>query len=336
MKKRIMPLELLFSSIIIISIIFIITIICLEIKAYSSRINGKTEMSLIASNIMENIKTRSYDDVEKYLDELSYVGITKKIENNIQYVTVYGNEFSEKFFGTAIPENYIVEFEAENNAEGFNIQKKVSISIYYNKSNKSDGFEISTIIERENVNECNTPIISDEYFKDFGFSEEEYEFVPIKYSKDKGCFITTTKDDIEWFNYSAKQWAKILVFYREDGENLKNYFVNENGTIKNFVNYNNMILDVKDYMYVWIPNFSIKDDITYFRYKAGKKAIKNELSYANGTYLYLNKIGEEIKDISEECNFEGIYGVWRKFGDEQDIYYSNFNKTKYAPQRLEK
>ena len=52
--------------------------------------------------------------------------------------------------------------------------------------------------------------------------------------------------------------------------------------------------------------------------------------------MYLNKIGEEIKDISDECNFEGIYGVWRKIGDNQDAYYSNFNKTKYAPQRLEK
>lgn len=292
-------------------------------------------MSIIASNIMENIKARSYDDVEKYLEELSYVGITKKIENDIQYVTVYGNEFSEKFFGTAIPEDYIVEFESENNAEGFDVQKRISILLYYNKGNKSDGFEISTIIERESINECNTPIISDEYFKEFGFSEEEYEFVPIKYSKDKECFVTTTKNDIEWFNYSAKQWAKVLIFYR-DGDTLKDFFINEDGTINNVSYYNNMVLDVNNYMYVWIPNFSIKDEITYFRYKAGKKAIKTDLSYVDGKYLYLNKIGEEIKDISDECNFEGIHGVWRKLGDEQDYYYSNFNKTKYAPQRLEK
>lgn len=290
-------------------------------------------MSIIASNIMENIKSRSYDDVEKYLEELSYVGITKKIENNIQYVTVYGNEFSEKFFGTTIPKDYIVEFEAENNAEGFNVQKKISILLY--QIDKSDGFEISTIIERENINECNTPIISDEYFKEFGFSEDEYEFIPIKYSKDKGCFVITTKDDNEWFNYSAKQWAKVLVFYR-DGDILKDFFINEDGTINDISYYNNMVLDIRNYMYVWIPNFSMKDDITYFRYKAGKKAIKTDLNYVDGKYLYLNKIGEEVKDISEECSFEGIYGVWRKLGDEQDVYYSNFNKTKYAPQRLEK
>ena len=335
MKKRIMFLELFFSLIIIISIIFVITIICLEIKAYSNRINGKTEMALIASNIIENIKTRSYDNVEEYLNELSYVGISKKIENNIQYVTVYGNQFSEKFFGTAIPEEYIIEFESVNNAEGFNIQKKISILIYYNNYNKEDGFEISTIIERENINECNFPIITDEYFKEFDISEKEFEFVPIKYSKEKNVFVTTTKDDTEWFNYSAKQWAKILIFNKNE-KRLKDAFVNSDGTINNFVNYEDIKIDVKDYVYVWIPNFSIKDEITYFRYNAGKKAIKNELSYESGNYLYLNKIGEEIKDISEECNFEGVYGVWRKLGDDKDVYYSNFNKTKYAPQRLEK
>ena len=331
MKKRIMTLELFFSSIIIISIVFIITLICLEIKAYSNIINVRIEKSLIASNIMENIKTKGYDEVENYIDELSYVGMSKKIENSIQYVTIYGNEFSEKFFGTVIPEGYIVEFKSENNTEGFNIQKKITVSIDYNANNKNDKFEISTIIERENINECNTPIISDEYFKDFGFYESEYEFIPIKYSKEKKCFITTTKDDNEWFNYSAKQWAKIIVLKKED-KKIKETFINIDGTI----NENSFGRDIKEYIYVWIPNFSIKDDITFFRYKAGKKAIKNELSYEDGVYLYFNKIGEEIKDISVECNFEGVNGVWKKLGDEQDIYYSNFNKTKYAPQRLEK
>lgn len=333
MKKRIMPLEIFFSSIIIISIIFIITVISLEIKMYSQKINKETEASIIASNIIENIKVRSYDDVEKYIEELSYVGITKKIENNVQYVTVQGNEFSEKFFGTQIPKDYVLEFQAENNEEGFNVQKKISIMLKYNINKNAEDFSISTIIERENINECNAPIISDEYFKDFGISDDEFEIIPIKYSESKGCYVTTTKEDLEWYNYSAKIWAKVIVFYR-DGENLKEFFVNQDGTVKNIAYYNNLALNIQNYMYVWIPNFSIKDDTTYFRYKAGKKAIKMDFDYINGKYLYLNKIREEIKDISEECSFEGIYGVWRKLGDEQDSYYSNFNKTKYAPQRL--
>lgn len=85
---------------------------------------------------------------------------------------------------------------------------------------------------------------------------------------------------------------------------------------------------------MWIPNFSIEDNITYFRYNASKKAIKMEFSYVDGKYLYLNKVGEEIKDISNKCNFDGIYGVWKKLGDIEDEYYNNFNKTKYAPIKL--
>lgn len=334
MKKRIMPLEIFFSVIIIFSIIFIITIICLEIKSYSQKINKEAEVARVASNIVENMKTRSYDDIEKYIEELSYVGITKKIENNIQYVTINGSEFSESFFGTQIPSDYIIDFQTENYGEGFNVQKKVSVTLNYIVNQKTESFNISTIIERENINECNSPIISDEYFKEFGFTDEDYEIIPIKYSEEKESYVTTTKDDFEWFNYSAKIWAKVLVFYRE-GESLKEFFINEDGTVNKTAKYGNAVLDMKNYMYVWIPNFSIKDDETYFRYKASKKAIKMDFNYVDGKSLYLNKIGEEIKDISEECSFEGIYGVWKKFGDEQDTYYKNFNQTKYAPQKLD-
>ena len=59
-----------------------------------------------------------------------------------------------------------------------------------------------------------------------------------------------------------------------------------------------------------------------------------DFNYIDGKYLYLNKIGEEVKDISEECNFEGVYGVWKKIDDQTNVYYKNFNKTKYAPQIL--
>ena len=334
MKKRILPLELFFSTIIIFSIIFIITIICLEIKNYSHKISKKTEASIIATNILENIKSRHYDDVEKYIEELSYVGISKKIENNIQYITVNGREFSEKFFGTQVPDDYVIDFQMENIEEGFNVQKEVLINLNYNVNNRKENFSISTTIEIENINECNAPIISDEYFKDFNITTMEFEIIPIKYSKERRCWVTTEKEDDEWYNYSAKKWAKVIVLSK-NMQDLKDKFINTNGTINNTIYFDNKELKIEDFMYVWIPNFSIRDDVTYFRYKASKKAIKLDFDYINGKYLYLNKIREEVKDISEECNFDGLYGVWRKINDYQDSYYQNFNKTKYAPQILE-
>ena len=84
----------------------------------------------------------------------------------------------------------------------------------------------------------------------------------------------------------------------------------------------------------WIPNFSRKDNISYFRYKNGKNSIKQDLLYNNGEYLYINTISEVVEDISDECNFNGISGVWRKVDNLDDIYFNSFNSTRFGPINL--
>lgn len=330
MKKKIMPLEIIFSIIVVCSIIFCITLISFEIKISSQRINKKSEAALISSNMLENIKIRNFDDIDKYIEETSYVGISKRIEGNVQYITIFGNEFTEKFFGTQIPSDYIVELQIENYGEQFNLVKNIKVAVKYSVNKKVESVDVSTVVERENIRECNPPVINDEYFNSLDIYLDDYEIIPIKYSENDNCYIVTSSDDIEWYNYSSKKWAKVVVFSRE-GDSLKDLFLNQDGTLNENINYYNSILDLKNYIYVWIPNFSIKDDISYFRYGTGKKAIKMELLYSNNKFLYLNKTGEDVKDISEECSFEGISGVWKKLGVEDDAYYKNFNLTKYAP-----
>ena len=330
MKKKIMPLEIIFSIIVVLSIIFVVTLISFEIKIFSQRINKKSEAAIISSNILENIKIRNFEDVEKYIEELSFVGISKRIEGEIQYITVYGNEFNEKFFGTQIPNDYIIELQIENYGEQFNLVKNIKISVKYLIRKKVESVDVSTVIERESIGECNSPIINDEYFSSINIELDDYEIIPIKYLSNIDSYIVTSVDDVEWYNYSSKKWAKVAVFTKY-GEDLKSLFVNQDGSLNETANYNGSIIDLKNYIYVWIPNFSIKDDISYFRYGTGKKAIKMELLYNNNKFLYLNKKGEDVKDISEECSFEGVSGVWRKLGEENDPYYSNFNLTKYAP-----
>jgi hypothetical protein len=55
-----------------------------------------------------------------------------------------------------------------------------------------------------------------------------------------------------------------------------------------------------------------------------------DFKYIDGNYLYLNTVGEEIENISKECSFSGTAGVWRNLNSE-DIYITEFNKTKYGP-----
>lgn len=132
--------------------------------------------------------------------------------------------------------------------------------------------------------------------------------------------------DDQWYNYYAKEWAKILVFPKS-GETIKNQFINNKGVINNTP-------ELQKYMYTWIPNFSVRDNISYFRYGSGKNLIRQDVLYSNGEYLYLNTISDDIPDISNECSFYGINGVWRKVNDADDVYFTAFNVTKFGPINL--
>lgn len=332
-ENGVISLEILFSSIVIISIIFLGIIVCVNINAESKKINQKAEASMIATNILENMNSKTYTEFEEYISELSIVGMTKKIVENSQYISVSGDYAQDKFFNTEIPKGYTVEIKIGTSNEDFNIFKDVDILVKYFVLGKEEKFELSSVLEHDKIGECNSPIISEEYLNEINISLEYYNVIPIKYSGDKKLYTTTTINDTEWYNYSAKVWAKAVIFLK-DGDDLQNQFIDEYGVIKNNINYNNSTVNINNYIYVWIPNFSIKDDISYFRYKSSKNIIKQDLLYVDSKYLHLNRVAEEVNDISEGCSFNGKYGVWRKLGDENDEYYKNFNLTKYAPINL--
>lgn len=326
-NNRILVIEFVLSFFTIIIISSIITIVCLKINAKGKIVNTASKDSIIITNILENMKSRRYSKIKEYIDDLSVVGVTKTFEGNNQVIIIDGKNFQGKFFGTNTKE-YTLELRINDMNTNFDIQKSVNISLMH------DGqvTEISSIIEREIVDYCNKPEISDEYLKDIEISLDEYETIPIKYSYKTNSYVVTTKGDIDWYNYYSKDWAKILIFPIY-GEDLKNHFIDSEGNVKEQINYNGYILDLKNYIYVWIPNFSVKDNISYFRYGNGKNSIRQELLYNNSEYLYLNTISDVIDDISEQCNFNGVSGVWRKI-DDDDVYLSSFNATKFGPINL--
>lgn len=332
-NKKILYIELLFSLLIIIFTFVIITFLCLKMNEKIEIIIKNNEASNISTNIFENINSRTYDNISEYIQEFSGVGVTKKLDLDNQNIVIDGNLFNDTFFSTKIPNGYILEFNSENPSEDFDITKYITLNIKYKINNNEKKFEISTVIEKENIEECNRPIISEAYFTDLGFNSDDYEFVPIKYSETNNSYIVTSQNDVEWYNYSSKKWAKILVF-SVVAENIRDLFIDENGIVKNEVIYGDMSLNVNNYIYVWIPNFSIKDNISYFRYGTSKRAIRLDFQYMNNKYLYTNRVSEEMNDISADCSFNGIFGVWRKLDDNDDPYYMNFNKTKFAPINL--
>lgn len=328
-NNKILIIESILSFFIIITISALITVVCLKIKSESKSVNSSAKDSIIITNILENMSSRRYAVIKEYIDELSAFGVTKTFEENEQVITVDGNEFQGKFFGTEIPNGYVVELRIRDLNDNFDIQKSVHIAI----KNNNQVSEISSSIQREIVDNCNKPEISNDYFEDLQISLDEYEVIPIKYSYKTNSYIVTTKGDNDWYNYYAKEWAKVIIFPIY-GEDLKNNFIDSTGNIANQINYNGYILDLKNYIYAWIPNFSVKDNISYFRYENGKNSIKQDLLYNNGEYLYINTISEVVEDISNECNFNGISGVWRKVDSQDDIYLNTFNSTRFGPINL--
>lgn len=325
--------EIIFSFIFAFIIFTVIAIIFANVYVNSFKITKNTEATLIVTNILENMNKKTYNEFESYIDGLSIIGISKQIENDVQLIYVNGLECQEKFFGTDIPTDYYLVVEISETDKNFDLAKNVNINILYTIFGKSYSFEMDTLIEREKIAEVNEPIINNEYFLPLNIDVDDYDIIPIKYSYDLDSYIVTTEGDLDWYNYSSKEWAKVLVFAKE-GYISKDMFIDNNGIISNQVNFENATLNLENYMYVWIPNFSIKGNETYFRYASGKNMIKMDYIYEDGKYLYFYSVSDEIENISLTCSFDGIYGVWRNVLDTEDEYYRNFTNTKYGPINL--
>ncbi len=331
-NNKIIYFEIIFSCIFIFIITLIISVTFANIYIKSLKINKNAEATLIMTNILENMRKKTFKEFENYI-ELSIVGISKQIENEKQIIFVNGVECQEKFFGTNIPKDYNLIVEISNTDKNFDLAKNVNITIYYSVFGKSYSINMDSLIEREKIEEVNEPIINNDYFEFLNIDIEDYEIIPIKYSDNLNSYVVTTVGDPEWYNYSSKEWAKVIIFAKE-GYVSKDAFIDNNGNISKQVTYGNVVLNLYNYMYTWIPNFSKKDNETYFRYSSGKNAIKLDYLYEKDKYLYYYSVSDEIDNISPNCSFDGVYGVWRNVLDIDDDYYKSFCSTKYGPINL--
>lgn len=322
--NNIISIEVIFSILIIVGIVSIISYVSLFFTSNTKKIGSQSEAMIILTNALENINSRDYENFSEYIENISILGLTKSIENGKQYITVNGDEVQDKFLGVIVPKGYILELVIEDLNQEFDIIKKIDISITYDVQGLDEELKMTTIIQNEMIDNCNEPNFTSEYFLEAGIEVDDFEIIPIKYSENVKDYIVTTSADSEWYNYSSKEWARVLVLPKRSSIDLKSMFIDATGVV------NTQDESIENYMYIWIPNFSVKNNQSYFRYGASKNIIKMDFKYIDGNYLYLNTVGEEIENISKECSFSGIAGVWRNLNSE-DIYITEFNKTKYGP-----
>lgn len=322
--SNMISIELIFSVLIILGIISIVMYVSVALKSDTKKINKSAEATIMLTSVLENINSRDYDSFSNYIENLSILGLTKNIENEKLHISVLGGSSEEKILGVNVPDGYKLFLVIEELNEEFDIIKKIDVSIGYNVEGKYEEVHMSTIIQKAMIGECNEPRFTSEYFTSLDIDVENSEIIPIKYSEDSKSYVVTTSADSEWYNYSSKEWARVLIFPKRTSINLKDIYVQSTG----LVNTNDE--SIENYMYAWIPNFTVKSNQSYFRYGAGKNIIKMDFSYIDGKYLYFNTVGEEIEDISKDCSFSGVYGVWRNVNS-NDVYMNEFSSTKYGP-----
>ena len=329
-KNNFIGIEVVFSIMIIIIILFVIVLVVLSMKQKVRQINKNDEANIILTNLLENINSRDFNSFETYINELSTIGISKSIEKNTQTISIDGSQLEDKFLSTSIPSGYNIELIITDDT-GFDVLKNIEIVARYKVDRKNYVKRVSTVIEREMIDRCNSPVIAADNFITEEIESDKYSIIPIKYSDVEKRYVKTNLGDEEWYNYSAKEWAKILVLTKED-ESLETSFINDDGSVNREIQIGEEMASIDNYMYVWIPNFTVKSGRTYFRYGAGKSTIRlNFKTNDEEEYLFLNEISNSENDLSKEVTFDGVSGVWIKVTDTENEYYKAFNETKYGP-----
>lgn len=313
-QKGITGADVIIALLLILTSISIIGMIYLNIKTVTRMTNAKTGATRIATNIIENAKGEFFEKVQNF--DSSSAGAQQSVLN------------------TKIPKGYVVIISTENIEDDENhIVKKVNVTVKYNNNNS---VELSTVIEREKVRECNSPNFSDEYVEEMIGQNNTYQIFenidsiennkkiicPIKYNGEN--YVIVRKNDLNnmWYSYSDKQWARALVF--DDLDELEDYIDISNNTVNG-----TDILEDDDKSFIWIPRYKIDESVSpnkpYFMYKDKNYAIFKQ--NGNNEYNYVNVLNETFNSsltvvFTEVANEETVLGEWVKY-----FYIKNLNSN---------
>lgn len=336
--------DVLIALLIILTTIGVIGTVYVNLVLGSKGIDRKAGATRIATNIMENTETLYYDEIQEHLDTLSNLGTATKIDS---IYTIPGDS-GIKVFNTSIPKGYKATIELKNSygAEensSYDLVKKVTVKLEYLVDGQPKQVELSKVLEREVIRECNSPQLEEEYIRQVIPNGTEYVMYsqsaegiqpgvkivcPIQYDAQMKKYKIVENTNSLWYSYSSKQWARILILEADE------YANSIDSTTKTVTN--SEILK-SDKSYVWIPRFGVENagDLegnTKFKYKNTDSAIVNSY-YEENTLIYnhLANIEWSNRGISFENNAE--LGKWASYSDlvqrGTDAYY--LQNSQYGP-----
>ena len=335
------------ADIIIAATVIILTISIVSMLYVNTTLQGRNVTrtagaTRIATNVLENIEKMTYDEFcQEYGN--NNVGTPWSVENTGDYAD-YKSTTNNTVFNTKIPQGYKLYIKGDpnygshtNDSEKFDLVREIKLVVTYNVGDVNEKVEFNTSKEREMVSEVNIPITNVLFSQ--RILNNKKSFYPIKYSENAKAYFKTTEEDSEWYNYSNKKWAMIIVSSEEEST-----LFDLNGKL---------IADSSKYKkYVWIPRFFYKtvaseNKFSEFAYLTTDMAI-GELGIAstNGTTLncmtYVPKKAESILPNSEYPDMEKYTGIWieatNQSNNESKINDNNYgkmlNESEYGPCEL--
>jgi len=326
-QKGITGIDIVLSMAVIVITVGTIVAIYTNIDLTSKSINRTASATRIATTMIEQINKKTYAEfVEEIGNELDTTDdtIIGKIEairaeigtNAISnwskptadelILTIAGKETLEyKFFNVNIPRGYTVTLDIKNAGNGlvvFDLVREIDIKVEYDIGKNKHEVSLSTVRTRETVEECNPPLLSS-----VPRASDEI-VIPIKYVVNKQAYYRAVETDTDWYSYSNKEWARVLVIKEED---LNSYIDSFNGRITKTIE------EINSKLYLWIPRFYINGPDFAFLYSNTNREIElinlNNIKIGSEKLTIFSPGSSNISEMTEETietDFGNEKGKW--------------------------
>lgn len=353
-QKGITAADVTISALIILVAVSVIGMVYTNLVITSRGVDRKAEATRIATNIIENISSMYYDEIEEELNTLSDDGIAiKTIETDYTNYHIANGQGEVELFNVNILNGYEADiiinnvFGSENENDGLDLVKKVTVQVSYLLNGISQNVNIEQTFKREAVRECNSPVINDSSFESFDVNMDnciywyenaqnfsgDYIICPIEYDVQNELYklvpSSVFMNNKRWYSYSNKQWARVLILTPGQYGNVvdsQNNVISDNSAL------------TSNRSFLWIPKFGIDTSgKLYFKFKNTDLGILN--SYYSSTpapdfiYYYIDTEDSVSWSDSYLLNFGNENGKWVSYSDlgtsGTEAYW--LNQSKYGP-----
>lgn len=320
--------DVLIAAAMIVLSVGIVSMLYVNTSIQSKNITRTSGATRIATNLIENIDVLSYDDFLAVLGGATEITVDKDTETTV--------------FSTKIPKGFAVKITANpvygshtEAKEQFDIVRAVDVKVSYPVGKTTENVNFSTVKQREMIKECNAPATAD--LRTGGFLKTGMNYYPVKYVSSINAYLKTTENDPEWYNYTNREWATVIISKKAENE-----LFDVNGK---FVGEINVATDNAAYTQkaVWVPRYftstSSSNKNVVFAFNNTDKAIQyKELVAKDGTTKFYYYKSDSVPSgwNNTNSNFDNLTGKWTLVNandtlKDTDAFVPALNGSQYGP-----